>query len=256
MKTRTLSGWVLGMVLAGGVVASGFAQNGVDPSQTPVSPAKTGAAVPAPAVTTSVEPGIPSQPAPQPSTAAPALTGNTQDKSLSPIHNLSPWFYEVERLTQARVNEGVVLSYINNEAGAFNLTADQVITLKNLGASPEVISAMLEHDRELNSGERPMTASAPPPLPASVQANLAASLHTTAPASAPPPTVATPSPASSGSIIAPDDASGANGTWVWVEPDDVPDQPASAGPVRVPYAVKLNDPIVVLRLPTFALPGW
>ena len=244
------------MVLAGGLVASGLAQNGVDPSQTAVSSAKTGAPAPAPAAITSVEPGIPSQPAPQPSTAAPALTGNAQDKSLPPIQHLSPWFYEVERLTQAGVNEGVVLAYINNEAGAFNLTADEVITLKNQGAAPEVISAMLEHDRELNSGERPLTVAAPPPLPASVQASLAASLHTTTPASAPPTTAATPSPASSGSIIAPDDDSGGNGTWVWVEPDDVPDQPASAGPVRVPYPVKLNDPIIVLRLPTIALPGW
>jgi hypothetical protein len=64
------------------------------------------------------------------------------------------------------------------------------------------------------------------------------------------------SPAATGSIIAPDYEPGANGTLVWVEPDDVPEQPASAGPVRVPYAVKLNDPIVVLRLPTFALPCW
>jgi hypothetical protein len=41
-----------------------------------------------------------------------------------------------------------------------------------------------------------------------------------------------------------------------VEPDDVPDQPASAGPVRVPYAVKLSDPIVIFRLPTFTVPYW
>jgi hypothetical protein len=44
--------------------------------------------------------------------------------------------------------------------------------------------------------------------------------------------------------------------WVKVEPDDAPDQPASAGPVRVPYPVKLNDPIIILRLPSFALPCW
>jgi hypothetical protein len=44
--------------------------------------------------------------------------------------------------------------------------------------------------------------------------------------------------------------------WVWVEPDDVPDQPESVGPVRMPYPVKLSDPIIILRLPTFALPCW
>jgi hypothetical protein len=58
------------------------------------------------------------------------------------------------------------------------------------------------------------------------------------------------------SIIAPEDDSDAAGTLVFVEPDDVPNQPRSAGPVRVPYPVKLNDPIIILRLPTFTLPYW
>jgi hypothetical protein len=187
---------------------------------------------------------------------APAVPGNADGKSLSSNRYLSPWFYEVERLTQAGMGEAVVLSYISNSAGTFNLSADQVIYLKNLGASPQVLNAMMQHDRELISGERPLTVSAPPPLPPSVQAALAASLHRTDQASAPPASPATPAPASSGSIIAADDESGAGGTWVWVEPDDVPDQPASAYPVRAPYPVKLNDPIVVLRLPTFSLPCW
>ena len=173
MKTRISPGWILGMVLAGGAVASGFAQNGPNPSQTAVSLEKTGAAAPAPAATASVEPGTPSQSAPQPSTAVPTVPGNAADKSPSSNRYLSPWFYEIQRLTQAGVEDGVVLSYINNSAGTFNLTADQVISLKNLGASPQVINAILEHDRQLISGERPMTVSAPPPLPPSVQAALA-----------------------------------------------------------------------------------
>jgi hypothetical protein len=255
MKMRTSLGWILGMVLGGGAVASGFAQNDLNPAPTAVSSEKTGGAAPAPAAAASVEPGTAPQAASESSTAAPAAPGNSGDKSLSSNRYLSPWFYGIEQLTQAGVGEAVVLSYINS-AGTFNLSADQVISLKNLGASPQVINAMMRHDRELISGQRPMPVSAPPPLPPSVQAALAASLHTTDRASAPPTTLATPAPAPSGSIVAPDDESGASGTWVWVEPDDVPDQPASAGPVRVPYAVKLNDPIIVLRLPTFALPCW
>ena len=35
-----------------------------------------------------------------------------------------------------------------------------------------------------------------------------------------------------------------------------PEQPENTGPVRVPYAVKLNDPIVILKLPTFRVPYW
>jgi hypothetical protein len=186
------------------------------------------------------------------------VPGNDVVQSPSSNRYLSPWYYEVERLTQAGVGEPAVLSYITNAAGTFNLSADQIISLKNLGASPEVINAMIRHDRDWISGRRPITVSAPPPLPPSVQAALAATLHRTERASAPAATQATPAPAPapSGSIIAPDDNSGASGVSVWVEPDDVPDQPHSAYPVRAPYAVKLSDPIVVLRLPTFSVPCW
>ena len=256
MKARILPGWLLAILLAGGAVAPGFAQDALNPSQTAVSPGKTGTAAPSPAAAASVRPGAPAQATPQSSTTALAVPGNAADKSLSSNRYLSPWLYEVERLTQAGIEEAVVLAYINNSAGTFNLTADQVIALKTMGASPQVINAMIRHDRELISGERPLTASAPPPLPPSVQAALAASLHTTGPASAQPTTLATPLPPPNRSIIAPDDEPGAGGTWVWVEPDDVPDQPASVGPVRLPYPVKLNDPIIILRLPTFTLPYW
>ena len=244
------------MVLAGGAVASGFAQDGLNPSQTAVSPEKTGAAAPSPAVTATVEPGTPPQAAPQSSTAAPAAPGTADGKSLTSNRYVSPWIYEIERLTQASVEEGVVMSYINNSAGTFGLTADQIISLKTAGTSTYVINAMIEHDRELISGERPITASAPPPLPTSVQAAFAAAFPATSSASPEPASLATPLPPPNRSIIAPDDEPGAGGMWVWVEPDDVPDQASSDWPVRLPYPVKLNDPIIVLRLPTFALPCW
>jgi hypothetical protein len=256
MKTRTSLGWVLGMVLAGGTVAAGFAQDGLNPSQTAVSSGKTGTAAPSPAAAAVVEPGTPPQTAPEPSTPAPAAPGTADGKALASNRYVSPWIYEIERLTQAGVEESVVLSYINNSAGTFGLTADQLISLKALGASPQVISAMLEHDRELISGERPMTASAPPPLPPSVEATFAAAFPAASPASAEPATLATPLPPANGSIIAQDDEPGAGGTWVWVEPGDAPEQPASAGPVRMPYPVKLNNPIIILKLPTFAHPCW
>jgi hypothetical protein len=249
MKTPTSLGWVFGMVLAGGAVASGFAQGGLNPSQTAASSDKTGATAPSSTAVAAVEPGTSPQ-------AAPAAPGTADGKSLTPIRYVSPWVYEIERLTRAGVEEGVVMSYINNSAGTFGLTADQIISLKALGASTYVINAMLKHDRELISGERPMTASAPPPMPPSVQAAFAAAFPAPSPASVQPASVATPLPPPDRSIIAPDDEAGSGGMLVWVEPDDVPEQPASAGPIRMPYPVKLNDPIIVLRLPSFALPCW
>jgi len=110
MKTRNSLGWVLGIVLAGGAVVSGFAQDSLNPAQTAVSPEKTGAAA-----TASVEPGTPFKTAPQPATAAPAAPGNAGGDSLSSNRYLSPWFYEIERLTQAGVAEAAVLSYINDQ---------------------------------------------------------------------------------------------------------------------------------------------
>ena len=52
MKTRKLSGWVLGMVLASGALAPGVAQNAIDPSPKVAAPEKPVAAVLSPAVTT------------------------------------------------------------------------------------------------------------------------------------------------------------------------------------------------------------
>ena len=162
MRARILPGWLLGIMLAGGAVASSFAQDGLNPSQTAVLPDKTGPAVPPPAAAASVEVGTPPQAAPQPSTEAPAAPGAAADKAPPPSGQLSPWYYEIERLTQAGVEDAVILSYIHNSAGTFILTADQVISLENLGASLQVISAMMQHDRQFITGERPLTASTPP----------------------------------------------------------------------------------------------
>jgi hypothetical protein len=237
MKARKLTGWVLGMVLASGAVVHGIARDALKPSQPTVSSNNTEAMTPAP--------------------AAPALTNNAGDKSLSSTLYASPWVNEVERLTKAGVDEGVILSYVINSAGTFNLTADQIVRLKNIGVSPQVVNAMIQHDPELISGARPLTAASPPSLPATFQAALA-----THP---PQPAVATANPSTASAAPAPDpgpaqiianDDYDADRDWIYVEPDDVPDQPAILGPVRAPYAVKLNDPIVILRLPSFAVPYW
>lgn len=222
------------MVLAGLVVVPGFAQDAQHASQPAVSTNSSAAAVPAP--------------------AAPALTNSKADKSPATVLYASPWVDEVERLTTAGVDEGVVLAYVINTAGTFNLTADQIVRLKNLGASPQVINAMMQHDQELISGARPLTAASPPSLPTSFKAALAAHPQLAAPTTAPATAPAEP-PAGPVQIVANDDYN-SGPDWIYVEPDDVADQPPSADPVRLPYPVKLNDPIIVLRLPTFSVPYW
>ena len=234
MKTRTFSGWVLGMVLASGAVAHGVAQDAPKPPETALSSNITAAAVPA--------------------TAVVAPTNNVGDKTSSSTFHASPWVDEVERLTKAGIDEGVILSYVINSAGTFNLTADQIVRLKNIGVSPQVVNAMIQHDPELISGARPLTAGSPPSLPAAFQAALAAHSQPVV-ASATPSTASAEPPRAPVQIVANDDYD-TDRDWIYVEPDDVPDQPADLGPGRATYPVKLNDPIVILRLPSFAVPYW
>jgi len=234
MRTRTLSGWLLGMVLASGAVVPGYAQDALKPSQPTVSSNNAAAMAPAP--------------------AAPALTNNAGEKLPASTLYGSPWVDEVERLTKAGVDEGIVLSYVINSAGTFNLTADQIVRLKSFGGSPQVVNAMIQHDPELISGARPLTAASPPSLPAAFQAALAAHPQPATAAAAPP--TASAAPASAPARIIANDDYDADRDWFCVEPDDVPDQPANLGPVRAPYAVKLNDPIVILRLPSISVPYW
>jgi hypothetical protein len=133
----------------------------------------------------------------------------------------------------AGVEERVITTYITNSAGIFNLAADQIISLKSAGVSPQVLRAMIQHDQQLVSSGGFMSAPA-------------------GPAAGPIATFATPG---ASPIVANDDS------WAQ-EPmllDDSyypPEQPEGIGPVRAPYAVKLNDPIIMLRLPTFTVPCW
>ena len=66
-----------------------------------------------------------------------------------PPANLSPGAAEVVRLAGSGVGDDVVLAYIQNSQAPFNLTADDVLYLKDIGLSPQVISAMLSHDSTL-----------------------------------------------------------------------------------------------------------
>src|SRR5512137_1220980 len=57
--------------------------------------------------------------------------------------NLSPSAAEVIRLATSGVGDEVVLAYIQNSQAPFNLSADHVLYLKDIGLSPQVTSAML-----------------------------------------------------------------------------------------------------------------
>lgn len=77
---------------------------------------------------------------------------------------LSFWADQILRLAEAGVDETVQLSFIDNSAGEFSLGADQIILLSGKGVSPEILSAMLQHDFEITAGLRSLPGSITPTL--------------------------------------------------------------------------------------------
>src|ERR1019366_1297975 len=108
MKTRTLPGWVLGIMLAGAAPALGFTAPATELSSTAVSPEKTGTAISSPANTAPMAPSARADAASELSPAASAAPVHQATKPPPAIISMSPWFYEVERLAKAGVEEGVV----------------------------------------------------------------------------------------------------------------------------------------------------
>jgi hypothetical protein len=77
--------------------------------------------------------------------------------------NISPGAAEVIRLASSGVAEDVIIAYVNNSQTPFGLTADQVVYLKDLGISPQVVTAMINRDAALRSQPTAVVATTPPP---------------------------------------------------------------------------------------------
>ena len=67
---------------------------------------------------------------------------------------------EVIKLAQAGMDAGVIKSYIANCSGTFNLDAQKIIELNDVGVPTDLINLMLDHDKNLSA---PAAPTAPPP---------------------------------------------------------------------------------------------
>jgi Family of unknown function (DUF6600) len=67
-------------------------------------------------------------------------------------------------LAQAGISESVILTYVTNSASPFNLDAEKIIYLRDVGLPDEVVTAMIDRDQVLQT-ETTATA-LPPPQPA------------------------------------------------------------------------------------------
>jgi len=89
---------------------------------------------------------------------------------------------QVIRLTQAGVDESIIMTYVTNSGSTFNLDSDKIIYLKDIGLPNEVVTAMMQRDLQLQqqmaaSAYQPPAQPAPAPPPA----------PTEQPETAPPP---------------------------------------------------------------------
>ena len=79
--------------------------------------------------------------------------------------DLSPAATEVVKLSESGVGEDVILAYIQNSQAAFNLSANQLLYLRDLGLSSQMITAMLNRDASLKTQPQPAQTPPRPPVP-------------------------------------------------------------------------------------------
>ena len=185
MKRWINRSWSLGLVLAGLPLVGGFPQeNSNQPTNSPVgvqtalAPGDTvapgtGAAPPAPAE-------IPADADVVDAPAKPISTAKPLPPAVKPTAPVA----EVLKLADSGVEESVMLAFVNNSTSTFNLGAEEIIYLNDVGVPNAVVTAMIQRDQALkaslaNAGP---AQAAPPPTP-------------TAPAPAAPEPPPAPAPA-------------------------------------------------------------
>ncbi len=144
------------------------------------------------------------QPAPAPPDSATAAS------ALPPgIYPTSP-LAQVIRLTQAGVDESIIMTYVTNSGSTFNLDSDKIIYLKDIGLPNGVVTAMIRRDQQL---QQQMTASAyqPPAQPAPAPPPVPTEQPETAP---PPQPVEQPAEVTVDCFY---DTLAPYGTWVYVD---------------------------------------
>jgi len=80
--------------------------------------------------------------------------------------NLSPGLAEIVKLAQAHVDEGVIVSYIKNSGQLYSPSAEEILYLKDLGLSQNVIAALFEGmPPAAPQAPEEIAAAAPAPVP-------------------------------------------------------------------------------------------
>ena len=168
MRIRNVGSWTLGVSLTVlSLISNCLAQdlNPSNPEQTPTE------AVPAASTQTQAleEAGV-----------APSASTSTNDISTAPfqqvteekpvplnIHQSRP-LAEIVKLVNSGVEEHVLMAFVTNSASTFNLSAEEIIYLKDIGVPDVVVTAMIVRDQALRENSLIASAQVPePPVAAS-----------------------------------------------------------------------------------------
>jgi hypothetical protein len=97
-------------------------------------------------------------------TEAPVEPISTNTPVPSKIH-LTTSAAELVKLANSGVDEGVMLAYVTNSSSTFNLSAEEIIYLNDIGVPSPVVTAMIQRDQALKgSATSTLAATAPPPV--------------------------------------------------------------------------------------------
>jgi hypothetical protein len=89
----------------------------------------------------------------QAQSVSPAPETLTQAAPVVPPPDIQPSspLAQVARLTQAGVDQSVIMTYVTNSTSTFNLDSDRIIYLSNLGVPSTLITAMMARDQQLQT---------------------------------------------------------------------------------------------------------
>ena len=242
MNLRITFGWICGLAVMAASVACLTAQEGVKSAQSlpPGEPVAENlnptTNLPAPGATATLA---------KPSQAAPTTTENVTGGQRPPGAYVSSWLLDIVKLAQAGINRDVMLTFIDS-AGTFNLDADQIVYLHELKVPSEVITAMMQHDAEIVSGLRAPSGAVSGSQPEFNLRFAQADTSSAGVAAAGSPPASTV-PVEARPVARPAQAQRSPQVWREFEPQrQAPETPAVVSPVRLPYAVQLLDPIIMI----------
>jgi hypothetical protein len=109
------------------------------------SPQKSSAQSQSAATSVISAPSAPTAPMVAPEIPAVTSTPATMPANILPTSPLA----QVVRLTQAGVDQGIIMVYVTNSSRTFNLDSDKIIYLSDLGLPTELVTAMMQHDQFL-----------------------------------------------------------------------------------------------------------